>query len=143
MRRVEVERFFPHPAERVFLRYTDHAGWTDWGGFGRVWVTREGFPDKNGVGSVRAFAAAPGLREEVVLFEPPSRTQYRIVAGPVPIADHLGEVTFAPEGSGTKVTWSVSFRPTIPGTGWIVERSLVMLFRRMLASLARDLDSRK
>jgi uncharacterized protein YndB with AHSA1/START domain len=145
MERIEVERIFPHPVERVFRRYTDHAGWTEWAGLGRVRLTREGFPDRNGVGSVRAFSSTPGLREEVVLFEPPveggpGRMDYRVVQGPVPLRDHHGEVHFEPEGSGTRVTWRVSFRSAIPGLGWILTRGLRVLFARMLASLGRDLD---
>jgi uncharacterized protein YndB with AHSA1/START domain len=139
MRHVEVERIFPHPVERVFRRYTDHAGWTDWAGLGRVRLTREGSPDRNGVGAVRAFSASPGLREEITLFEPPSRMEYRVTRG-APLADHHGEVLFAPEGFGTRLTWRASFRSTIPGLGWPMERLITILFRRMLASLARDLD---
>jgi uncharacterized protein YndB with AHSA1/START domain len=139
MRRIEVERYFPHPIERVFRRYTDHAGWSDWAGLGRVRLTREGSPDKNGVGAVRAFSAAPGLREEVTRFEPPSRMEYRVVRG-VPLKDHHGVVLFIPDGSGTRLTWRVSFRSAIPGLGWPTERLITVLFRRMLASLARDLD---
>jgi uncharacterized protein YndB with AHSA1/START domain len=142
MRRVEVERYFSHPVERVFRRYTDHAGWTDWAGLGTVRLTREGSPDRNGVGAVRAFSTAPGLREEVVRFEPPTRMEYRVIGG-VPIKDHHGEVLFASEGSGTRLTWRVTFRPAIPGLGWPTERLLTVLFRRMLASLARDIDARR
>jgi len=143
MRRIEVDRLFPHPVERVFRRYTDHAGWTDWAGLGRVYLTRDGSPDPNGVGAVRAFSSTPGLREEVVRFEPPSLMEYRVIQGPVPMRDHLGEVRFTPEGSGTRLTWRVSFRSGIPGLGWLLERGLTLLFRRMLASLARDLDARQ
>jgi uncharacterized protein YndB with AHSA1/START domain len=142
MRRVEVDRLFPHPVQRVFLRYTDHAGWSDWAGLGRVRLTRLGSPEPNGVGAVRAFSTAPGLREEVTRFEPPSLMEYRVISGPIPLDDHHGEVRFTPEGSGTRVTWRVSFRSRIPGLGWPLERGLAVLFRRMLASLARDLDRR-
>jgi hypothetical protein len=55
--------------------------------------------------------------------------------------DHLGEVRFSPEGSGTRVTWRASFS-TLPGLGWVMERGLGVVFRRMLDGLARDLDRR-
>jgi uncharacterized protein YndB with AHSA1/START domain len=141
MAHVEVERFFPHPVERVFRRYTDHPGWSEWAGFGRVYLTREGSPEANGVGAVRAFASAPGLREEIVRYEAPSLLEYRVVQPTIPLRDHHGAVQFAPEGSGTRVTWRVTFRSAIPGLGWALERSLTLLFGRMLASLARDLDA--
>lgn len=145
MGRIEVERTFPHPVGRVFRRYTDHEGWTEWAGLGRVRLTREGHPDRNGVGAVRAFATAPGLREEVVRFEPPkddaspASLDYRVVQGPVPMKDHLGQVSFVPEGAGTRLTWRVSFR-SFPGMDWVIEQGITVLFRRMLGSLARDLE---
>jgi len=148
---VDVKRLFPHPIERVFRRYTDHAGWSDWAGCGPVTLTRAGSPDRNGVGAVRAFSFVPGLREEVTVFEPPAasspasptaRMEYRVIAGPLPIAEHHGEVIFASEGSSTLVTWRVSFRSGIPGLGGLQERGLHALFRRMLSGLARDLERR-
>jgi uncharacterized protein YndB with AHSA1/START domain len=142
MSRIEVDRLFPHRVERVFHRYTNHRGWTDWAGLGRVYLTREGSPEPNGVGAVRAFSSTPGLREEVTAFEPPSLMEYRVIQGPVPMRDHHGEVRFTPEGSGTRLTWRVTFLSTVPGLGWLLERGLTLLFRRMLASLARDLDRR-
>jgi uncharacterized protein YndB with AHSA1/START domain len=139
MRRIEIERAFDHPIERVFRRYTDHAGWTAWAGLGRVWRERDGSPERDGVGCVRAFSLSPGLREEVTRFDPPRRMEYRVTRGAAPIADHHGEVLFAPEGQGTRVTWRVTFRARIPGTGWALERGLGLLFRAILARLARDL----
>jgi hypothetical protein len=158
---VEVVRVIPHPALTVFHRYADHVGWSDWAGLGPVRLVRAGSPETNGVGSVRAFSVAPGLREEVTVFVPPERIEYRITQGLLPIADHHGMVSFAPEGrglgqspgshdgspggapsstQGTRVTWRTSFRSSIPGLGWPIERGLEAMFRRMLAGLARDLD---
>lgn len=140
---IEVERSFSQPAERVFRRYTDHEGWSEWAGLGRVRLVREGSPDRNGVGAVRAFALTPGLREEVVRFEPSSVMAYRVTAGPMPFDQHHGEVRFEPEGSGTRLIWQISLRPLLPGVGWVLERGLTLLFRRMLGRLARDLDGRR
>lgn len=136
---VFVERSFDQPIERVFQRYTDHEGWTSWAGLGAVRLVREGTPERTGVGSVRAFQLTPGLREEVTRFEPPRRMEYRVVAGPIPLRDHLGEVMFEREGQGTRVTWRVSFRPAIPGTGALLRVGLGLLFRRVLGRLAASL----
>ena len=142
---VEVQHVFPHPIDRVFRRYTDHEGWSDWAGTGRVRLVREGAPDRNGVGAVRAFAFPPNLREEVTVFEPPAagggsgRMEYRIIQGGGPLVDHLGEVTFTSQGESTLIVWQISFRSPIPGAGWPLEAALGALFRRMLGGLARDL----
>jgi uncharacterized protein YndB with AHSA1/START domain len=140
---VQTERVFDHPIDEVFRRYTDHAGWSRWAGMGRVSLVREGSPDRNGVGAVRAFSTAPGLHEEVTRFEPPERMEYRIAKGGFPLGDHRGEVRFTPEGKGTRVNWQASFRSRIPGLGWALERGIELVFRKILAGLARDLDGRR
>lgn len=140
---VTVARFFDHPIEVVFRRYTDHAGWSEWAGMGTVRLVRGGSKERDGTGSVRAFSAAPGLREEVTRFEPPARMEYRVVKGAFPLTDHLGEVMFEPEGSGTRITWRVSFRSKVPVVGPVLRRGLELVFNRVLKLLARDLDGRK
>jgi len=140
MNQVEVVRVFSHPLERVFRRYTDHVGWSEWSGFGRVSLVKEGSPERDGVGAVRAFASAPGLREEVTLFEPNARMEYRIVQGGFPLTDHHGEVVFTQQGAATRVTWRVSFASKIPGIGAVMEVALIALFRRVLTQLGKDLD---
>jgi uncharacterized protein YndB with AHSA1/START domain len=139
---VTVEALIDHPIEEVFLRYTDHAGWSRWAGFGPVRLVREGSPQRDGTGSVRAFSLAPGLREEVTRFEPPARMEYRVVQGGFPITDHLGEVLFATEGRGTRITWRVSFRSKVPGVGRILSRGLAVVFKRVLTGLAREMGPR-
>ncbi len=145
---VEVQHLFPHPIARVFRRYTDHEGWSDWAGTGRVRLVREGAPDRNGVGAVRAFSFPPSLREEVTAFEPPpaagggGRMEYRIIQGGGPVRHHHGEVGFTPQGEGTLLVWRISFASPIPGAGALLEVAFGALFRRMLRGLARDLDGR-
>lgn len=141
MSRAHAQRSFRQPPAAVFARYTDHASWTEWAGFGRVTLARAGTDVPNGVGAVRAFAAAPKLREEVTRFEPPYRMEYRVTAGAFPLADHHGEVVFTPEGTGTRVRWDVTFRSRVPGLGLPIARALGVVFGRVLAGLARDLDA--
>jgi hypothetical protein len=140
MHRAIAERAFHHPIDQVFARYTDHARWGEWSGFGRVRLVREGSPDRNGVGAVRAFAAAPGLHEEVTLFEPPCRMEYRIARGGFPVVNHRGVVSFEPDGAITRVRWEVTFDSRIPGTGGFMARALGRLFKKILERLDRSLD---
>jgi len=107
-----------------------------------VWLAAEGTHERNGVGCVRAFSLAPGLREQVIRFEPPQRMEYRVIAGAFPLADHHGEVVFEPDGAGTRVIWRVTFRSRIPLTGGLIRRGLTILFNRVLANLATDLARR-
>jgi uncharacterized protein YndB with AHSA1/START domain len=138
MHRVEVERIIAAPPEEVFARYTDHAGWSEWAGAGKVSLAREGAPDRNGVGCVRAFESAFGLQEEVIEFDPPRHMAYRVVRGGFPIKDHRGEVAFEPHPRGTRVVWSVRMGSRIPFT----ERALGRFLRTMFRTLLRRFDER-
>lgn len=141
MQRVEVQHHFNAPIERVWARYTDHVSWSDWAGLGRVKLAREGAPAPNGVGCVREFTAGGmGLQEEVVSFEPPRRMTYQIVRGGWPIADHFGEVSFAPRDGGTDVTWRCRFRSRVPGFGGLARLGITRVFRGALRGLERDLS---
>ena len=139
MRKVEVTQTINAPVQAVWDRYTDHVSWTEWAGLGHVQLEREGTPPPNGVGCVRVFSNA-GLKliyEEVLSFEPPRRMTYRIVRGPVPIRNHLGEVVFEPADGGTRITWRCQFDSTIPGLGGLFRTIITRLFRNALVSLAR------
>jgi uncharacterized protein YndB with AHSA1/START domain len=135
--RVEVERVIGASPEVVFARYTDHAGWSDWAGAGKVSLAREGAPDRNGVGCVRSFDSALGLQEEVVEFDPPTHMAYRIVRGGFPIREHRGEVRFEKHPRGTRLVWSVEFRSRIPLTERALARFLSVVFRLFLRRFER------
>lgn len=140
MQEVEVRHHFRAPIDRVWGRYTDHVSWSDWAGLGRVKLARAGVPAPNGVGCVREFAAGGmGLQEEVLSFEPPHRMTYRIARGGWPIADHAGEVTFAPRDGGTDVVWRCRFRSRVPGLGGLLRAGIARVFRGALRGLERDL----
>jgi len=138
MHHVEVQQVIEAPLTAVFDRYTDHLSWGEWAGLGTVTLARRGSPSPNGVGAVRVFANM-GIKtfEEVISYERPRRMTYRLVKGPIPIKDHLGEVLFTSHPGGTLVTWRCQFTSTIPGLGGIMQRFITKLFRNALTSLAR------
>jgi uncharacterized protein YndB with AHSA1/START domain len=136
---VEVQQVIEAPVERVWERYTDHVGWTQWAKLGSVRLEREGVPAPNGVGCVREIGTA-GFKvyEEVLSFDPPRRMTYRLVRGAVPIKDHLGEVIFEPHARGTLVTWRCRFNSVIPGLGAPLRLFVARLFRTALRALSRQ-----
>jgi uncharacterized protein YndB with AHSA1/START domain len=135
---IEVSEHVQAPPAVVFARYTDHERWVDWAGVKEVVLRQQGHPAPNGLGAIRVIRqAGMAIEEEVTAFDPPKRMAYRLVAG-APVRDHSGEVRFDPEGSGTRVTWTIRFRPLIPGTGWLLRRALERGLRTVLASLARS-----
>jgi uncharacterized protein YndB with AHSA1/START domain len=146
---VEVEHRYSAPPERVWARYTDHAGWTDWAGAGTVTLFREGEPHRDGVGCIRRIAAPSArwasarlgvvVREVVIVFEPPRRMVYRVLDGG-PIRDHEAEVELeALASGGTRLLWRCRFTPRIPLTGWLARRVVTLFFGRVLRRLERAL----
>jgi carbon monoxide dehydrogenase subunit G len=55
-----------------------------------------------------------------------------VIAGS-PFACHQGEIKLEPDDGRTRITWSVRFRPRIPGTGALLQA----LFGRVLGSVMR------
>ena len=132
---IELSRHVPAPPARVFALYTDHVGWEKWAGVKEVVLRQQGDPPPNGLGAIRVIRArGMAIEEEITGFEPPTRMTYRLVAG-APVRDHEGVVTFAADGSGTRVSWTVRFRPAVPGTGWLLRALLERGLRDVLARL--------
>ena len=134
---IEISEHVPAPPAAVFARYTDHERWVDWAGVKEVVLRQQGHPAPNGLGAIRVIRqAGMAIEEEITAFDAPKFMAYRLVAG-APVRDHSGEVRFDPEGSGTRMTWTVRFRPLVPGTGWLMSRILERGLRSVLSALAR------
>jgi uncharacterized protein YndB with AHSA1/START domain len=141
MQQIEVVRRFPQPPERVWEVYTDHARWSEWSGFPKSRLEREGDTERNGRGAVRGFSGGGvSVHEQVLEFEPPKRMTYRIVRGGFPLRNHLGEVRLEPAEGGTLLVWRCQFDSAIPGLGGLARRFVERMFRGALAGLARQLE---
>jgi catechol 2,3-dioxygenase-like lactoylglutathione lyase family enzyme/carbon monoxide dehydrogenase subunit G len=118
------------PAERAWKVLMDHEGMSAWSGFKSVTLERPGETDRDGRGAVRRLVSPLGaILEQVTCAEAPRLIRYRVIAGS-PFVCHQGEIRIEPDGSSTKITWSIRFRPRIPGTGALLKR----LFGRMLGA---------
>ncbi len=95
------------PADQVFAFFTDHGNDPKW----RPAVKEVAAQGPAGVGStIHQVVKGPGGRGipadiEVTAYEPSSRYAFKVIAGPV---RPVGEFRFAPSGSGTEVSMSLS-----------------------------------
>jgi catechol 2,3-dioxygenase-like lactoylglutathione lyase family enzyme/uncharacterized protein YndB with AHSA1/START domain len=122
------------PIERAWDVLMDHEGMSAWSGFKPVTLERPGATDRNGRGAERKLVGPSGaILEQVTCAERPRLMRYRVIEGS-PFVCHQGEVRLEPDGTGTRITWSVRFRPRIPGTGAL----LTAIFGRMLGSAMRN-----
>ena len=142
MHEIRVERELPVVREVAWERFTDHRSWVDWAGAMEVVLRNEGDPAPNGLGAIRVLRARGlAVEDEVTAFEPPKRLGYRLVAG-LPIRDHIGEVEFEASDAGTRLVWSIRFRPLVPGTGRLVRWALQRSLKDILQRLSEDLRAR-
>jgi hypothetical protein len=75
----------------------------------------------DGTGLIRIVRLGRGrFREEITSVGPGYALGYRLLSG-APVRDYTRSVTLdeSPDG-GTVVRWSISFRPSIPGSGPLV-----------------------
>ena len=112
--------------EKVFALLADGAGWSQWAGpmIVRSWWEREGTPAPGGVGAIRRLGLGVlSSREEIVEYHAPRHLAYTWLTN-FPVRDYRADVRLDPDGSGTRIIWTGSFRPALPGTGLVVARTL-------------------
>jgi len=130
--RVEHSIRIDAPIQAVWSVLADHEGMAKWSGFNVVTRTVDGSPDRNGYGAQRRMKGPVGtLTEQVLESNPPNHMCYRVVQGS-PFVCHQGEIRLAPVGGATDLTWSIRFRPKIPGSGALWRRIMDAMLAGML-----------
>jgi hypothetical protein len=100
-------------------------------------LQKEGDPAPNGVGAVRKLElVGPPIIEEVTAYERPTYFAYKVLKG-LPVKEHLGEVRLSESGSGTRVSYTINYTPSIPGpaVGLILKQAIGALFRGIVKSV--------
>jgi uncharacterized protein YndB with AHSA1/START domain len=111
------EREVAAPPEVVFDVLTDHRRYADITPLRKAELECEGDPAPNGVGAIRVLSSVgPPLREEVLVYRPPTRFSYKLISG-APLRDHVGTVELTPNGAGTRMVYVVRTIPTLPLVG--------------------------
>jgi len=127
--------------EAVWAVVVDARGWSRWGGWESAELEREGDPPPAGLGAVKALKRSRVVsREEVTVFDPPSRFGYRLLSG-LPLRGYEAEITLtdAP-GGGTDITWRSQFEPKVPLTGGLFRRALQKFIADTVQRLAREAE---
>lgn len=125
------------PPEVVFDVLTDHRRYAEISRLRKSTLERGGEPAPNGVGAIRVLTAVgPPIREEVVVYERPSRFAYKVLSG-LPVRDHLGTVSLEPGDGGTRVTYALKAIPTVPFAG----KAVMLVLRRAVTELLNGVAS--
>jgi uncharacterized protein YndB with AHSA1/START domain len=130
------------PPETVFDVLTDHRRYADITPMRKSALEREGEPVPNGVGAIRVLSSVgPPLREEVLVYEPPSRFSYKLLSG-APVRDHVGTVQLTPAGENTTVTYAVRTIPTLPLVGGAVVAVTRQAIKQLLSGISTEAERR-
>jgi len=127
--------------EAVWRVVADAPGWSRWGAWQKAELEREGRPPPGGLGAVKVLTRRPVVsREEVTVFEPPSRLGYRLLSG-LPLREYQSSIMLTdPPAGGTDITWRSQFKPRIPGTGGLFRRALQGFIEDTAERLAREAE---
>jgi uncharacterized protein YndB with AHSA1/START domain len=122
----------------VYAALRDGATWPRWTPLGSFALERPGRDEPEGIGAVRVWRTGRRtLREEIVELVPDRRFSYTLLSG-LAIRDYRADVDIEPDGDGgCTIHWHSSFRPTVPGTGWMYRRALDSSTRSFAEGLAR------
>lgn len=116
-------------------RLSKTTAWPEWAGMDSATILTPGSAGEGSEGEVRQFKAGGTTGREQVL--PPQGDKvlrYRLLSG-LPLRNYVGEVEIVDEGDKRRVTWSASFEPPLPFTGWLMKRGLTPYFDRWIEGL--------
>ena len=122
--KIDLHFDFPFPVARAFADISDHEN------LGRILgapmrLLKHGtVGGKNGLGAVRGVGPGLlGLEETIVTFEQDRLIEYKVTKGPG-IKHHLGRLVFTETPSGSHLHYLITFDPSIPGTGGLLQKVL-------------------
>jgi hypothetical protein len=141
MQVIEAQAHSAADREAVWRLVADARDWSRWGAWQESELEREGDPPPGGVGAVKALRRGRVVsREEVTLFDPPSRFGYRLLSG-LPLRGYEAQIILAAApGGGTDITWRSRFEPTVPLTGGLFRRALQKFVQDTAELLAREAE---
>ena len=114
-----VERETAAAPERIYNLLADAPAWKDWAPLvSYSELIRQGTPDRLGAGAVRRIGGLGFLRvdEEILEARPPHYQCYKAVRG-IPVSEYRGEVHLDSVDGRTKLVWTGTFTPRVPGSG--------------------------
>ena len=131
---IEVRAVVEAPPSSVFALLGDSATWPRWTPIDTY--ERLEAPGDDGVGEVRRFRnGRTTVTERVVERVPDRRLTYVLLAG-LALTDYRAQIDLEPQGAGTALCWYTTFRPRVPGTGWLYRWALLAATRGFVEGLA-------
>ncbi len=132
---IDVRTTTPADPDAVWRLLGDSATWPSWTPIDAYAPERPAGSD--GLGEIRRFTTGRvEVREEIVEREERRRLTYALLSG-LALRDYRAEIDLVPAPDGTAIRWHTTFRPKVPGSGWIYRRALDRITRQFVDGLAR------
>ena len=142
---VEATRRCSAPRNVVFQVLADARSYRQWSDWQTSELEREGDPPPDGIGAIRRSTRGPiKIREQVELWDPPSRFGYTLLSG-LPVSDYHGVVTLTDAGAAhdcTNIHWEATFDVRIPGLGAPLRAAVGRTLSDVAEQLARESERR-
>jgi len=136
MQTIDVTAHSTKDAPALYALLADGASWPTWSPIGSFELERPGGSEREGVGAIRVFRTGRvASREELVELVPDRRLSYILLSG-LPLRGYRADVDLTPNDTGTEIRWHSTFRPAVPGTGWLYRAALTRFIRRCANGLA-------
>lgn len=130
---IDIRGTIPADQATVWRLLGDSATWPSWTPIDAFELERAG--DTAGLGEIRAFTTGRvRVREQIVVRTPPRRLAYTLLSG-LAVRDYRADIELEPGTSGTDIRWHTTFRPKVPGTGWVYRRALQKATQRFVDGL--------
>jgi uncharacterized protein YndB with AHSA1/START domain len=136
---IDVRATIPAEPAAVWRLLGDSATWPQWTPVERFELERPG--DASGLGEIRAFTTGRvTVREEIVEREPERVLTYTLLSG-LALRDYRARIELSPAPGGTALRWHTTFRPKVPGAGFLYRRALDRITRQFVDGLASRASS--
>jgi len=133
---IDVRGHSPQDTRALYALLSQGATWPEWSPLDSFELERPGEDGGEGLGAVRVFRTGRTTsRERLVELVPGRRLSYVLLSG-LPLRDYRADVDLTPAEGGTDIRWHSTFRPKVPGTGWIYRRALGRFIGDMVRGLA-------
>ncbi|MCK2240859.1 MULTISPECIES: SRPBCC family protein [unclassified Crossiella] len=142
VQRIEVRVRSTAAPAAVYALVRSGPSWPGWAPFTGFELERAGESGGESVGAIRLFRRGKRTtREQVVELVPDRRLGYTLLGG-LPLREYRANIDLEPAGTGTEIHWHSSFRPRVPGTGWLYRWALTTFIRRCALGLAEHANHR-
>jgi hypothetical protein len=122
--------------ETLYALLRDGASWPVWSPIDSFELTTSAADEPEGLGAIRIFRTGRIVSvERIVELVPDRRFSYTLVRG-LALRGYRADIDLETEGDTTYVHWHSTFRPKVPGTGWIYRRALTTFIQRCCDGLA-------